>query len=83
MGLAIREESRMKCPDCGSGNVQPVSKTTSSRGGLSLSKGIIGGLLLGPLGAVGGALMGNKKSSSETYYHCMECGNEWKRGWFD
>ena len=72
----------MNCPRCESDNIKPVSKTIKTNSGLSVSKGILGGLLLGPLGAIGGALLGNEKQSSKTYYHCMECGKEWKRGFF-
>ena len=40
----------IKCPKCGSLNFEAIA---SSKKSLSLGKGIVGGVLLGPIGAVG------------------------------
>lgn len=72
----------MSCPSCGSDNIHTITKKIESRSRISVSKGLIGGLLLGPLGAAGGALIGNKKEESETKNHCRDCGKKWKPGFF-
>lgn len=56
----------LKCPKCKSTNVEEVSQTKK----VSIGKGLVGGLVLGPLGAAAGALNGKKKHS----FHCKECG---------
>jgi len=35
-------------------------------------------LLLGKIGAIGGALLGSDKPEYEKYYRCRDCGHEWK-----
>lgn len=54
-----------QCPCCG-GLLRSISERT---GGFSVGKAAIGGILLGPVGLVGGAL-GKKK----TTYQCSRCG---------
>ena len=56
----------VKCPKCGHMSVAPVGERT---GGVSLGKAAIGGILLGPVGLLGGAL-GKKKVT----YQCKKCG---------
>lgn len=56
----------LKCPKCKSTNVDEVSEKKK----VSITKGLIGGALLGPLGAAAGALNGKKKHS----FHCKDCG---------
>lgn len=46
---------KIKCPSCGSLNFEAVA---SSKKSLSVGKAAVGGVLLGPLGAVGGAMLG-------------------------
>ena len=55
-----------KCPACNSSNWKKVDQ---SKKGFSVGKAAIGGILLGPVGLVGGAL--GKKM--DTYY-CQNCG---------
>lgn len=66
-----------KCPACGGKMEYKYEKvyagTTSS---YSLSKGVVGGLLLGPIGTVAG--IGGKQKDHYTsvkYYVCSKCGN--------
>lgn len=68
MGKKIRCPS----PKCGSFNFEAVA---SSKKSLSLGKGIVGGVLLGPIGAVGGAMLGKK---GKTTFVCHDCGNTWQ-----
>lgn len=57
----------LKCPKCGSTNFTAVSK------GFGLGKAAAGGLLLGPVGLLGG-LFGSKKP----LFTCLNCGKQFK-----
>lgn len=63
---------KIRCPKCGSLNFEAVA---SSKKSLSLGKGFAGGVLLGPIGAVGGAILGKK---GKTTFACHDCGNTWQ-----
>ena len=63
---------KIKCPKCGSLDFEAVA---SSNKPLSLGKAAVGGMLFGPLGAVGGAMLGNK---GKTTFVCHNCGNTWQ-----
>lgn len=56
-----------KCPVCGE-EIKWI-RVDESKKGFSVGKAAIGGLLLGPVGLVGGAL-GKKKAT----YYCANCG---------
>ena len=56
-----------KCPMCG--EQEKWIKVDQNKKGFSVGKAAIGGILLGPLGLLGGAL-GKKKA----YYACGKCG---------
>ena len=58
----------MRCKSCGSENVGIETPTTTT---YSYSKGLIGTLLLGPVGAVAGI---NGKKKTTLYYCCKDCG---------
>ena len=64
----------MKCPKCGV-TMYPEGPFTRETGESSYSfgKGVVGSLLLGPVGAVAGI---NGKKKKETYYicRCLKCG---------
>ena len=55
-----------KCPMCGSAE---WIKADQQNKGFSVGKSAVGGILLGPVGLVGG-LLGKKK----VYYCCRKCG---------
>lgn len=63
---------KIRCPKCGSLNFEAVA---SSKKSLSLGKGLVGDVLLGPIGAVGGAILGKK---GKTTFACHDCGNTWQ-----
>ena len=56
----------VKCPKCGSMSVQIGQK------GFGLGKAVVGGLLLGPVGLLGG-MFGRKKAELV----CQACGKKW------
>ena len=60
------EEDRVKCPSCGSFQVSAGNK------GFGLGKAAAGGILLGPVGLLGGML-----GSRKTVISCMQCGFNW------
>lgn len=55
------------CPCCGKTNIQAVKK------GFGLGKAAVGGLLLGPVGLVGGMIGAN-----DIQFVCLSCGHRWK-----
>ena len=61
----------MKCPKCGSENVQYATKT--SGGGFSAGDSCLGYLLLGPLGLLCGAC--GSGTTTEEFWVCRDCGN--------
>jgi len=63
------EENQVKCPKCGS------TQITADKKGFGLGKAAIGGLILGPVGLLGG-LIGSKK----VMVSCLNCGNRWQPG---
>lgn len=56
-----------RCPNCG--EIWGKAKENTGAGN-TLGKALVGGILLGPIGAIGGAAFGNKT----TVYICNKCG---------
>ena len=63
------ENAALKCPRCGSTQLHAGDK------GFSLGKAAAGGILIGPIGLLGG-LLGSKK----TMITCLQCGHNWQAG---
>jgi hypothetical protein len=61
--------NEVKCPKCGSTQISAGDK------GFGLGKAAAGGLLLGPVGLLGG-LIGSKK----VIVTCLKCGYKWEAG---
>jgi len=58
----------LKCPKCNSTNL------TANNKGFGLGKAAVGGVLLGPVGLLGG-LVGSKKA----VFICLKCGNQFEQ----
>ena len=67
LGGIIMAHAPTKCPMCN--NSVTWKKVDTSKKGFSVGKAAVGGVLLGPVGLLGGAL-GKKKST----YYCGQCG---------
>ena len=65
--ISEKESIPNRCPNCG--NIWGMENETSGAGN-TLGKALVGGLLLGPLGVIGGAAFGNKTVT----YICKKCG---------
>jgi tellurium resistance protein TerD len=62
-------DDTLRCPKCNS------SQLSVDKKGFGLGKAATGGLLLGPVGLLGG-LIGSKKIQIT----CLKCGHTWKAG---
>lgn len=65
--IAMDEQGIAYCPKCLSLSVTPLKQ------GFGLGKAIVGGVLLGPVGLLGGAIGKNKVKM-----HCNKCGYKYK-----
>lgn len=63
------EDQTLRCPRCGSSQLHAGDK------GFGLGKAAVGGLLVGPVGLLGG-LIGSKK----LIITCLQCGHKWQAG---
>lgn len=61
------DEEPVRCPRCRS------TQLTANKKGFGLGKAAAGGLLLGPVGLLGGFL-----GSSKVKITCLKCGYTWK-----
>lgn len=68
----------MKCPKCGSNNLQVTTEVESYGKDYSATKGCLGWLLFGPLGFLCGLCGQNKKIKSKSMWKCINCGNTFK-----
>jgi len=67
----------IKCPSCGSSDIQAISEVEGKTKGFGCCSGAIGAILLGPIGWLCGLCGMNKgKISSHTMWVCKNCGNK-------
>lgn len=59
--------SEIRCPKCGSNQFAAGNK------GFGLGKAAVGGLILGPVGLLGGFV-----GSGQVMLSCLKCGNRWQ-----
>jgi len=62
-------EDQVKCPRCSS------TQITANKKGFSLGGAALGGILLGPVGLLGGLAGSNKVKVT-----CLKCGHSWDAG---
>jgi len=67
--MTNQTDVQIKCPKCGSTHL------TANKKGFGLGNAAVGGLLLGPVGLLGGLIGGGKVKIT-----CLNCGHEWKPG---
>jgi ribosomal protein S27E len=67
--MTNQSEVQIKCPKCSS------TQLTANKKGFGLGNAAVGGLLLGPVGLLGGLIGGGKVKIT-----CLNCGHEWKPG---
>ncbi len=73
----------MICPRCGSGDLQTVSEfeSTTDVKGYGCCKGLIGYLILGPIGWICGLCgmgEGRTRTRTTTLWMCKGCGNKFR-----
>lgn len=67
-GDALNKSGTLHCPKCHSKNIHVDKK------GYSLAKGIIGDILLGPVGLIAG-----KHKSNKLRFTCLSCNHQWTK----
>lgn len=67
--VEVLVEKKVVCPKCGNSSISAGNK------GFGLGKAAAGGILIGPVGLLGG-LIGSKKVMAS----CLNCGNKWEPG---
>ncbi|MCH5389244.1 hypothetical protein EFQ23_07250 [Limosilactobacillus fermentum] len=68
-----RMQAKMKCPRCGSKNIQPAGKHTEKFSG---GKAAVGAAITGGVGLAAGLLGKNTKQAD---FVCMDCGKQFKK----
>lgn len=71
--------NQLRCPNCHSTNITPITETNSSGKDFYAGKGCCGFALLGPIGILCGACGKGKQVTSSTYWMCSRCGNKFQR----
>lgn len=70
---ANKENQKLKCPNCGSTNIQPLGQ---HRKGFSVGKAVGGAVLTGGVGTLAGFA---GKNTKKTTFVCMDCGKQFIR----
>ncbi|MCR5280966.1 MAG: hypothetical protein K6D60_04700 [Lactobacillus sp.] len=70
-------QAKMKCPRCGSKNIQPAGRHTEKfSGGKATAGTAVGAVVFGPAGAVVGGLASGftGKQTKKSDWVCLDCG---------
>ena len=69
----------MRCPRCGSNNIQVITNMRTREKGFGVGKGCIGFLLFGWVGWLCGLCgMGERTTWTRVEYVCINCGNRFR-----
>jgi hypothetical protein len=74
----LKRLAKMKCRKCKSENCQIIQEVNTSHGDYNTKKGVIGYLLLGPLGLLFGRCGRGKQTKTISFWLCHNCGRKWK-----
>jgi predicted lipid-binding transport protein (Tim44 family) len=66
----------LRCPKCGGSNL--VAEKRGFNAVKGVAGGLVGGLLLGPLGALGGGALAGTASQNEIYLTCLACKRQFR-----
>lgn len=66
----------IKCPKCGASGCMPQYKQDVSGGGYGCCQGVLGSLILGPLGLLCGTCGKSVKTTNNLVWICPKCGYE-------
>jgi len=70
--------SGIRCPKCGSNNVQMINETYTTGKDFSGSNACCGWILLGPIGLLCGSCGDGKQAHNVNYWVCKKCGKKWR-----
>lgn len=68
----------VKCPKCGASGCVPQYKQNVSGGGYGCCQGVLGSLILGPLGLLCGMCGQSVKTTNNLVWICPKCGHEFQ-----
>lgn len=68
----------VKCPKCGASGCVPQYKQNVSGGGYGCCQGVLGSLILGPLGLLCGMCGRSVKTTNNLVWICPKCGHEFQ-----
>lgn len=68
----------MRCPKCGNEHCTIINEIETNGKDYGVGKGIIGTLLLGPVGLLCGFCGEKQKTKSKNYWICNRCGYKWR-----
>ncbi|MDR1353367.1 MAG: hypothetical protein LBK05_08810 [Treponema sp.] len=75
-----KNEKKLRCPKCGSENIEPMPVTKGKTKGFGLGKAAVGGLALGPIGLAAGVIgMGKGKTQTDIVWICKACANQFAK----
>lgn len=74
-----KKDHKIKCPKCGSIEYQIVGTKKKFSVGKALVGNVLGGVVLGPVGALAGTFSGVHGKDGKTKFVCNKCGKIWEQ----